>query len=102
LFYSGAVPVFQIHQNVDEDTLKFISQDHDYCQPYISEFSQEHVSEMVAHDHSYSMPSDSPQIIELRPRFISFIITVPDGKFEFEVNKINVICALLKQNWFID
>jgi hypothetical protein len=85
LFYPGAVPVFHVHHNVEEDTLKFISQDHDYCQPYISVLSSDEISEMVAHDHSYSKPSDSPQIIELRPRLITFIITVPDGKYEFEV-----------------
>ncbi len=83
---TGAVPVFYVHHSLDEDTLKFISQDHDYCQPYITRLSSEEVLEIVAHDHSYSKPADSPQLIELRPRFISFIITVPDGKYEFEVN----------------
>jgi hypothetical protein len=71
---------------LDDRNLASIAHDHCYIGLSLQPLDPKELAEIIALDHSYAKPADSPQIIVLRPRIISFVIMLNDEKYEFEVN----------------
>ena len=74
-----------VPDNWEENRLATIIHDHSYSAPFTHHLDTGELAKICSLDHPYAKPADSPQIVVLRPRFITFIITFKDEKYEFKV-----------------
>ena len=79
------MPKISVPINLEDIMLAGIVHDHSYSDPSKHQLDTKELAEICALDHSYAKPADSPQIVVLRPRFVSFIIIFNDRKYEFKV-----------------